>query len=62
MLSGQQIIDMDLDRRGEANMNPDGTRNKFPRPLKDFDRKGYIGLQDHGREVAYRNIRVKRLD
>jgi hypothetical protein len=62
VLNGQQIIDMDLDRWTQPNMNPDGSKNKFPRALKDFAREGYIGLQDHGREVSYRNIRVKRLD
>ena len=61
-LNGEQIVDMDLDQWTTANQNPDGTKNKFPRPLKDFARQGYIGLQDHGRAVWYRNIRVKRLD
>ena len=62
VLNGQQIVNMDLDRWAEPNRNPDGTKNKFPRAIKDFAREGHIGLQDHGREVSYRNIRVKRLD
>jgi len=61
-LNGQQIIDMDLDRWTEAHKNPDGTPNKFPRPMKDFARKGHVGLQDHGRPVWYRNIRLQPLD
>jgi len=40
----------------------DGSPNKFPRALKAFARSGHVGLQDHGRPVWYRNIRVKRLD
>ncbi len=60
-LNGQQIIDMDLDRWTEPQKNPDGTPNKFPRALKDFARSGHIGLQDHGRPVWYRNIKVRRL-
>jgi hypothetical protein len=61
-LNGEPVIDMDLDRWTQPKQNPDGTPNKFPRALKDFARQGYIGLQDHGRAVWYRNIRVARLD
>ncbi len=61
-LNGQLVVDADLDQWTEAGKNPDGTANKFRRALKDFARTGYIGLQDHGSAVWYRNIRVKRLD
>jgi hypothetical protein len=61
VLNGEQVVDMDLDRWTEANKNPDGSKNKFPRAMKDFARSGHIGLQDHGRPVWYRNLRLKRL-
>jgi hypothetical protein len=61
VLNGEKVIDMDLDRWTTPKQNPDGTPNKFPRAIKDFARTGYIGLQDHGRPVWYRNIRIKRL-
>lgn len=62
VLNGERVADMDLNQWTEPHQNPDGSKNKFPRPLKDFARKGYIGFQDHGRPVWYRNLRVKRLD
>ena len=60
-LNGHMVVDADLDQWTEVGKNPDGTTNKFNRALKDFARTGYIGLQDHGSPVWYRNIRVKRL-
>ena len=60
-LNGEQVIYMDLDEWTTPKMNPDGTSNKFGTALEDFARSGYIGLQDHGRPVWYRNIRIKRL-
>lgn len=60
-LNGQRIIGADLDQWTEAGKNPDGTKNKYRTALKDFPRKGYIGLQEHGSVVSFRNIRVKPL-
>jgi hypothetical protein len=60
-LNGQPVAEMDLDQWTEPHKNPDGTKNKFPVALKDFARKGHIGLQDHGRPVWFRNIRLQRL-
>jgi hypothetical protein len=61
-LNGERIIDMDLDEWNEAGKNPDGTKNKFKTALKDFKRRGYIGFQDHGAEVMYRNVRIRPLE
>ena len=62
VLNGQRVVDMDLDRWATPHQNPDGSRNKFPVALKDYARSGHIGLQDHGRPVWYRGIRIKRLE
>ncbi len=60
--NGKETATADLNKWTTARKNPDGTKNKFHRPLKDFARRGYIGFQDHGTPVSFRNIRVKALD
>ncbi len=62
VMNGQKIIDADLDEWTEANRNPDGTRNKYHKPMKELPREGFILFQDHGRPVWFRNIYVKRLE
>ncbi|MFV2065398.1 MAG: family 16 glycoside hydrolase [Pirellulales bacterium] len=61
-VNGRKVNELDLDQWTEPHKNPDGSKNKFPRAIKDFSRRGYIGLQDHGRPVWYRNIRIQPLD
>mgnify|MGYP000084129942 CR=1 FL=1 len=40
---------------------PDGSAHKFDIAYKDHPRKGYIGLQDHGQNCWYKNIKLKLL-
>lgn len=58
-MNGEVINEMDLNRWKEAGKNPDGTKNKFKTALADFKRDGYIGFQDHGGGVMYRNIKIR---
>lgn len=65
VFNGEEVWNVDLDNWKEAHKNPDGTQNKFAQALKDFARKGLIGLQGlHGKAQApvwYRNIKIKEL-
>jgi hypothetical protein len=60
-LNGKTIGDTDLDRWTVAGRNPDGTTNPVRVALRDLPREGYIGLQDYGAPVWFRNIRLKHL-
>ena len=54
-LNGQRIVEMDLDKWTE----PAG---KFPTAYAEMPRKGRLGFQNHGSWVAYRNVRIKKLN
>jgi hypothetical protein len=65
-LNGQDVASMNCDEFDKPGVCPDGAKHKFqlngqPRAVKDFARSGYIGLQDHGHKVWYRNIKVLEL-
>ena len=60
-INGQRVQDLNLDDWKTPEKNPDGSKNKFKTALKDLPRTGHIGFQDHGHDVWYRNIRLKKL-
>ncbi len=57
-LNGRTVLTMDLDRWTTAGFNPDGTKNKYAVPLNQHPRTGFIGLQDHGLPVWFRNVKM----
>jgi hypothetical protein len=57
-LNGEQVNRLDLDQWPEKYKRPDGTDHKFDVAFKDHPRKGHIGLQDHGRDCWYKNIKL----
>jgi len=59
VLNDEKVVDMDLNDWDTAHKNPDGTKNKFDIAYKDLPRSGFIGLQDHGRPIWYRNVKIK---
>lgn len=61
ILNNQPVFDINLNDWTEAHKNPDGTQNKFDIAYKDLPREGWIGFQDHGFIIWYRNIKIKEL-
>jgi hypothetical protein len=61
-LNGERVSEADFDQWTEAGKRPDGSNHKFSFiAYKDHPRTGYIGLQDHGSDCWYKNIKLKRL-
>ena len=65
-LNGKEVARMNCDDFDKPGFCPDGQHHKFklhgkPRAIKDFARKGYIGFQDHGHKVWFRNVKILEL-
>jgi len=52
-MNGWKVLDIDLDKM----TMPIG---KFPTPLAELPKEGHIILQDHGGEVVFRNLLVRK--
>ncbi|MEK6260355.1 MAG: DUF1080 domain-containing protein [Planctomycetota bacterium] len=60
-LNGENVTQMNLDEWPEPNKRADGTAHKFDVAFKTHPRQGYLGLQDHGADCWYKNIKLKPL-
>jgi hypothetical protein len=60
-VNGEKVASINCNEWTEPGKRPDGSAHKFQKALKDFPRKGYIGLQDHGYNVWFKNIKLKEL-
>jgi len=60
-LNGEEVTRMDLDKWTEKNKRPDGSEHKFDTAYKEHPRRGYIGLQDHGGDCWFKNIKLRAL-
>jgi hypothetical protein len=61
-LNGKVVTRMNLDEWIEPYRRPDGSQHKFDVAYKFHPRKGYIGLQDHGSDCWYKNIKLRPLN
>lgn len=66
-INGQDVCSMNCDDFTKPGYCPDGQRHKYtlrgkPRAVKDFARRGYLGFQDHGQKVWYKNVKVLELE
>jgi len=57
-LNGEAVTRMDMDEWTTPNKRPDGSDHKFDEAFKDHPHKGYLGLQDHGSDCWYKNIKL----
>tara|TARA_B100000470_G_scaffold180674_1_gene145303 strand:+ start:186 stop:869 length:684 start_codon:yes stop_codon:yes gene_type:complete len=58
VVNGIEVQKTDLSRFDKKNVRPDGTPHKFPFAFKDHPRRGHIGLQDHGSDCWFKNIKL----
>ena len=61
VLNGEKVNHVDLALFTEPNKRPDGTVHKFDVAYRDHPRTGYIGLQDHGSDCWFKNIKLRPL-
>jgi hypothetical protein len=57
-LNGEGVNAIDLADFKVVGKRPDGTNHKFDSAYKDHPRVGYIGLQDHGADIWFKNIKL----
>jgi hypothetical protein len=61
-VNGEEVATMNCDDYSQPGLRTDGTPHKFTgKAIKDFPRRGYLGLQDHGHDVWFKNIKLKVL-
>jgi hypothetical protein len=60
-VNGEKVTALDCDQWTQAGKRLDGTSTKFKKAVKDSARSGYVGLQDHGNNVWFKNIKLLKL-
>lgn len=60
-VNGEKVASLNSDEWPDAGKRPDGSKTKFDKAVKDFSRKGHLGVQDHDYNVWFKNIKLKEL-
>lgn len=65
-VNGKLVAEMNTDEFTQPGKTPDGSNHKFkldgkPVTIKNMPRKGYLGFQDHGHKVWYKNVKLLEL-
>ncbi|QDV53576.1 family 16 glycoside hydrolase [Gimesia fumaroli] len=60
-VNGKLVASLNADEWTEPGRRLDGSKHKFKAAVKDFPREGYIGFQDHGHKVWYKNVKLLEL-
>ncbi|WP_166821551.1 3-keto-disaccharide hydrolase [Thalassoroseus pseudoceratinae] len=61
IVNGKVTTETDLSKFTEVGKRPDGSKHKFTKhgkPVSEWPHKGYVGFQDHGHPVWYRNVKL----
>ena len=62
VLNEIEVSTIDLDQWTQAGKRPDGSSHKFGElVVKELNRPGYFGFQDHGQDSWYKNVKIKEL-
>ncbi|MBA3485076.1 MAG: DUF1080 domain-containing protein, partial [Pirellulales bacterium] len=61
-LNGEKVNEVDFEKFSEPGKRPDGSDHKFGVAFKDFPKRGRIGLQDHGADIWFKNIKLRPLN
>ena len=60
-VNGEKVTSINCDAWDQPGKRLDGSSHKFGKSIKDFPREGYIGLQDHGHDVWFKNVKLREL-